>query len=142
MRPMCSGPPPAARTTSSTRSSAPAHCSTSPARSGAVCPATNSTRPPAAASIPLFQPLGRPSASGLTIRNVIGIPPSAITTVSPLVSRAASSHSVSTARATSSGEISWRWPVDSSAACSAASGDIPVFAAMRATDSRVMSVST
>src|SRR5207247_53867 len=45
-------PPPAARTTSSTRSSAPAHCSTSPARSGAVCPATNSIRPPAGVSMP------------------------------------------------------------------------------------------
>src|SRR5439155_13611174 len=69
-------------------------------------------------------------------------PPSAITTASPLVSRPASSHSASTARATSSGEIRRRWPVVARAARSASSGDILVFAAMRATDSRVMSVST
>src|SRR5438552_2734989 len=68
-------------------------------------------------------------------------PPSAMTTVSPLVAPA-SSHSASTARATSSGEINRTWPVVARAACRAASGDMPAFAAMRATDSRVISVST
>src|SRR3989441_8334536 len=61
-------------------------------------------------------------------------PASVITTASPLVSRAAPWHSASTARATSSGGISRRWPEVSSAARRAASGAIPVFAAMRLTD--------
>src|SRR5438094_43307 len=69
-------------------------------------------------------------------------PASAITTASPLVSLPVPWHSASTALATSSGEISRRWPVVSRAARRASAGDIPVFAAMRLTDCRVISVST
>src|SRR5881392_4158520 len=69
-------------------------------------------------------------------------PATAITTASPLVSLPAPWHSASTALATSSGGISRRWPVVSSAARRASAGDIPVFAAMRLTDCRVISVST
>src|SRR5437867_2777350 len=69
-------------------------------------------------------------------------PASAITTASPLVSLPAPWHSASTALATSSGGIRRRWPVVSRAARRASASDIPVFAAMRLTDCRVMSVST
>src|SRR3989442_45933 len=71
-----------------------------------------------------------------------GAPASAITTASPLVSLPAPWHSASTALATSSGGIRRRWPVVSRAARRASAGDMPVFAAMRLIDCRVMSVST
>src|SRR2546425_9575255 len=67
---------------------------------------------------------------------------SVMTTASPVVSLPAPWHSASTALATSSGGIRRRWPVVSRAARRASASDIPVFAAMRLTDCRVMSVST
>src|SRR6266700_4027634 len=69
-------------------------------------------------------------------------PASAIMTASPLVSLPAPWHSASTALATSSGGIRRRWPVVSRDARRASASDIPVFAAMRLIDCRVISVST
>src|SRR5512145_622561 len=71
MRPMSSALPPAARTTSSTRPSAPSHWLTK-SPTGTICPAMKRIRPPFSASMPWFQPLGRPpKVEGLIISKVI-----------------------------------------------------------------------
>ena len=100
--------------------------------------------PPAGASIPLFQPRGAPSSSGLMIasRPLIGSLPSRIRT-SPLGGCVpGATESDTTTAATSSAEISRLWPAEASAAASASSCVRPVLATIRATVSAVIPVST